>query len=234
MSNIFQTIFYQPLFNVLVLFYQIVPGGNLGIAIILLTILIRVLLYPLNLKTLKSQQALAEIGEELNEIKKKHKHDKEALVKETTALYKKANVNPLSGLLVLVIQTPILIALYQVFMGFALGTGNNTLYGFIPRPDSINPFFLGVDLSQAAWWTALLAAGLLFVQTKIVTVQPKSKSAKSEFAEVFQKQMNYIFPFFIFLVLIKVPSAISLYIITSGIISIIETKYVRKKRTGKN
>jgi YidC/Oxa1 family membrane protein insertase len=205
-----------------------------GIAIILLTILIRVLLYPLNLKNLKSQQALAEISGELNEIKKKYKHDKEALVKETAALYKKANVNPFSGLVVLVIQTPILIALYQVFMGFASGTGNNTLYSFIPRPDGINPFFLGVDLSQAVWWTALLAAALLFVQTKIMTVQPKSKSAKSEFAETLQKQMNYVFPFFIFLVLIKVPSAISLYIITSGIISIIETKYVRKTRTGKN
>src|SRR4030042_3335289 len=118
--NIFQTLFYQPLLNALVLLYQMVPGGNLGLAIILLTTAIKVLLYPLNEKMLKMQKAVAAIEPKLKEVREKFKGDQEKIAKETMVLYRAAKINPLLSFASLFIQIPILFALYQVFSKFSV------------------------------------------------------------------------------------------------------------------
>jgi len=225
--NIFQILFYQPLFNSLVLFYQWV--GNFGVAVILLTVAIKALLLPLNSKALKSQKMMAELDPKLKKIQKENKDNQEELVKQTMALYKESGFNPLSGTMVLFIQLPVLIALYQVFIKFTLNQELNSFYSFITKPESINPFFLGVNLSEPLWYAALIASVFLFLQSRIM--RPKTESKKSnDFAQTFQKQMLYFLPAFTFIVLLKVPSAISLYLMVSGAISIIESKYVQKLR----
>ncbi len=114
-TAIFHAILYQPLFNALVLLYQYFPGHDFGIAVIILTVLIRILLYPLMFQSIKSQKILAELQPKIQEIQNKYKNDKEKQTKATMELYQKEKINPFGGCLPLLIQLPILIALFQVF-----------------------------------------------------------------------------------------------------------------------
>ncbi|MCK5211168.1 membrane protein insertase YidC, partial [Candidatus Parcubacteria bacterium] len=111
----FQTFFYQPVLNLLVFLYNIVPGNDLGIAIILLTVVIKLLLLPLSKKSIKSQKALQDLQPQTEELKKKFKDNKEAMSKAMLELYKKNKVNPFSSCLPLIVQLPFLFAVFRVF-----------------------------------------------------------------------------------------------------------------------
>ena len=113
--SIFNTFLYRPLFNVLILFYQYVPGHDFGLAVIILTILIKLIFYPLGIKAIKSQKELSGLQPKIKEIQEKYKDNKEQQTKEVMALYKKERINPFSGCLPLLIQLPVLLALYRVF-----------------------------------------------------------------------------------------------------------------------
>ncbi len=235
--NIFNTIFYYPILNVLVLIYQYLPGKSFGVAIIALTILIKILLYPLNKHGLRTQKIFSKLEPKLQEIKEKFKDDKEKLMLETTRIYKEANINPFSGFLLLLVQLPILFALYRVFYTFFSVDGLNGLWGFIVDPRPINPYFLTINLALPNILLALLAGVTLFLQTKMMQPTKPKKSKKTtanSFSKSFQKQMNYFLPVFTFLILLKVCSAVSLYLIVSSIITIIQTKYVQEKKTEEN
>jgi len=146
--TIFNEALYRPLFNTLIWIYNIIPGNDLGIAIILLTILIRFILYPLSKKAIQSQKAISFLQPKIKEIQKKYKN-KEEQAKVMMELYKKHKVNPMAGCLPILIQLPILIALYRVFFSGLNMETLNILYGFIQRPDSLNLMFLGlINLSQ--------------------------------------------------------------------------------------
>lgn len=237
-GNIFHTFFYQPLFNALIFLYELIPGGDFGLAIILLTLLIRALLFPLNAKSIRSQKAISDLEPKLQAIRKKFEGNKEKIAKETMRIYQEAKINPFSGLVLVLIQLPILIALYRVFTKSVFVEELQYLYSFISRPQEIKPNFLMTDLSQP---NALLAAGagiLQFLQTKMQS--SSSKKAKTEtgnqsdFSQVLQKQMLYFFPAFTFLILLRIPSAISLYLAASAIFSILQIFYVQKKEIRKN
>src|SRR3989344_783395 len=142
--NFFNVFLYYPLFNSLVLIYNYIPGHDFGIAIILLTIIIRLILYPLSVKALQSQKALQKFQPQLQELQKKYKDDKEKQAKETLELYRKEKINPFSGLFLAMIQLPILIALYNVFWKGLKPEELGHLYGFISNPAHINAMFLGL------------------------------------------------------------------------------------------
>ena len=117
--NIFLTIYYallyQPMLNFLVLIY--ILTNNFGIAVILLTVLIKWLTNPLNKKAIESQKAMTEIQPRIKEIQKKYKDTPEKQAQEMIALYKEKNFNPFSSIFLLFIQIPIIIALFQIFKG---------------------------------------------------------------------------------------------------------------------
>ena len=113
--GIYNAILYKPLFNILVAFYEYLPGQDFGVAVIALTVFIKVVLYPLGTMSIRSQKNLSQLQPKIKEIQEKYKDDKEKQMKETMQLYKKEKVNPFSGCLPIIIQLPILIALYQVF-----------------------------------------------------------------------------------------------------------------------
>jgi YidC/Oxa1 family membrane protein insertase len=141
----FNVILYQPLLNVLVLLYLYLPGHDFGIAVIVLTVLIKFLFYPLGVKSIRSQKALSGIQPKLKEIQEKYKNDKEQQTKEMMALYKREKINPFSGCLPILIQLPVLIALYRVFWrGLEVGQASSFLYKFVPPLGSINTSFLGI------------------------------------------------------------------------------------------
>jgi YidC/Oxa1 family membrane protein insertase len=106
---IFTTLVVQPILNLLVALYNFLPGNDLGIAIILLTIIVKAILYPLTMAQIKQQRALQSLQPKVDEIRKRLKDDKEAQAKELTELYKREKVNPASSCLPLLIQLPFFI-----------------------------------------------------------------------------------------------------------------------------
>ena len=233
----FNLILYQPLLNALVLLYLYLPGHDFGIAVIILTILIKLLFYPLGVKSIKSQKALSTIQPKIKEIQEKYKSDKEKQTKEMMALYKEEKINPFSGCLPILIQLPVLIALYRVFWkGLQVDQVSSLLYGFIPSIGSINTSFLGIiDLSQSAtimientrhylWLNIILIALVGIAQFfQIKMTAPKTKSGKdNSFSSQMQKQMQYFMPGFIILILFSLPSALALYFLTTTLFTIIQ------------
>lgn len=239
--NLFNLVLYQPLFNALVFLYDYLPGRDFGIAVILLTVLIRVLLYPSMAKALKSQKALAELQPKIKKIQEDFKNDRERQARETMALYKKEKINPFGGCLPLFIQLPILIALYRVFWkGFEANELNN-LYSFVPRPEQIDPNFLGglINLSEPSIVLAAIAGASQFIQTWYQNkISPKStslsKGMADQFSGIMQKQMLYFFPVFTIFILWKLPSAIGLYWITTSLFSVIQQYVIFKKANVKS
>lgn len=229
MGNLFNTILYQPLFNILILLYEYIPGNDFGIAIIILTILIKLILYPLGSKAIKSQKALAELQPKVKEIQEKYKDSKEEQGRKLIELYKNEKINPLSGIWTLLIQLPILIALYRVFWVGFKPEQLNLLYNFVPRPENINPTFLGIlDLSKPSFALAVIVGVVQFIQIKLIT--PKTKeTGKKDFSAQMQKQMQYFMPFFIVLILSGLPSALGIYFLTTTLFTIIQQYIVTKK-----
>ena len=114
-SAFFHTVFYNPIYNALVALVALVPGSDVGIAIIILTIGIRLLLLPFSLSAARTQRAMKVIEPKIKALKEKHKGNKDQEAIETLALYREANVNPFASILTAFVQIPILLALYWVF-----------------------------------------------------------------------------------------------------------------------
>ncbi len=226
--NFFDFFLYFPLFNSLVLVYDYIPGHDFGLAIIFLTIIIRVILYPLSVKALKSQKTLQSLQPQLQELQKKYKDDKEKQAKETLELYRREKINPFSGLFLALVQFPILIALYRVFWNGLKPKELSNLYGFVVNPVHINAIFLNmVDLSKPSLLFAVLAGILQFFQTKMLLPKlTKDQGKGADIAVMMQKQMVYFFPFITVIILLRLPSALGLYWIVSGIFSIVQQYFI--------
>jgi len=232
--NFFYIILYQPLFNSLVILYNYIPGHDFGVAIIFLTLIIRIILFPLSIKSVHSQRSLQKLQPKLQEIQKKYKDNKEKQAKEILDLYKKEKINPFSGLLLTLIQLPILIALYQVFWEGLNPKKLATLYSFVSNPGLIDPLFIHIiDLSKPNILFAILAGLIQYFQTKMLVPQnSQNKSGQKkevDFSQVMQKQMLYFLPVFTVIILISLPSALGLYWIISGLFSIVQQYLIFKK-----
>lgn len=229
----FNIILYQPLFNALVLFYKYLPGNDFGIAIIVLTILTKLIISPFAVQGIKSQKVLQELQPKVQEIQKKFGKDKEKQAKALMELYKNEKVNPLSGCLPLLIQLPIFIALYRLFWNGFQAEQMQHLYSFISNPGVINTSFLGIlDLSQPSVILAILTGILQLVQTKMLSPQ-MNKEQGSGFAQIMQKQMLYIFPLFTIVILLKFPAALALYWITMVLFTIVQQYIILETPTNK-
>ncbi|MSU60509.1 MAG: membrane protein insertase YidC [Candidatus Staskawiczbacteria bacterium] len=229
--NIYDVLLYNPLFNLLVLIYNYLPGHDFGLAVILLTIIIRLIIYPLSAKALNSQRALQTLQPQLQEIQKKYKDDKEKQAKETMGLYKKEKINPFSGLFLALAQLPILIALYRVFWNGLKPQAFSNLYSFMANPMHFNAMFLNMmDLSKPNLVFAIVAGILQFFQTKMLMPTPVEGQPKStDISSIMQKQMVYFFPFITVIILLRLPSALGLYLIISGLFSIVQQYLAFKK-----
>ena len=157
MIHLFNEFLYRPLLNLLFLIYNHTVA-DIGIAVIILTIVIRLVLLPIFYKSAKDQTIIQKITPRIKELQKIHKDDKEKQVSEIMKVYKEHKVNPFSGFLLLLIQLPILIALYRVFLkGFSSDVLSG-LYSFVAVPQSIHTMFLGIiDLMSKNVWLVVLA-----------------------------------------------------------------------------
>ncbi len=230
--NFFYIILYQPLFNSLIFLYDYIPGRDFGVSIIALTLIIRIILFPISVKAVNSQRGLQKLQPKLKEIQNKYKDDKEKQAKEILELYKTEKINPFSGLLLAIIQLPILIALYRVFWDGLNQKKLTALYGFVLNPNHINAFFLhAIDLSKPNIIFAVLAGITQYFQTKMLIPKidkTKPKSKEPDLSQIMQNQMVYFFPVFTIIILFGLPSALGLYWTISGLFSIIQQYVIFK------
>lgn len=228
--SIFDIILYWPLFNFLILIYNYLPGHDFGLAIIVLTIVIKIALYPLAQKATNSQLTVQKLKPQIDEIQRKYKDDKEKQGIETLELYRREKINPFSTLFLVLVQIPIIIALYRVSLNALKVEELANLYAFIVNPGVINPFFLNViNLSHPSVWFAVIASLLQFFQTKMLMPKTTSKD-KDDISAMVQKQMTYISPFITVIILVKLPAAVGLYWIVSGIFSIIQQYFILRHK----
>jgi YidC/Oxa1 family membrane protein insertase len=235
MANFFHTFFYTPIYNLLVFFAVYVPGGDIGIAIILVTIVVKIVLLPLSLGAVRTQKAMKKVEPHLKKIKEDHKDDKEKQAKEMMALYKEHGISPFSSFLSIFIQLPVIFALYWVFRGQSLPNIDPSLmYSFIHIAGvHTTTLFLGVlDITQKNIFLAIFT-GLLQMAQGFYTIPLPEKSTSgtpssaNDFNRAMTIQMRFVLPVIIGLVAYT-SGGIALYFMTSTIVAIAQEYFIRK------
>ncbi len=227
-------ILYRPLFNILILIYDFLP--DIGIAIIILTIITRLILYPFQSKALRAQRELQELQPELQKIQKKYKDDKQKQSKAVMAFYQTNKVNPFSSCLIQLVQFPIIIALYQVFRTGLDVEKLTQLYTFIPRPEIIDPNFLGYfNLAEPNKFILPILAGITqFFYSKMMMPQtPKNKKGPASTQEIISRQMIYFMPLMIVFFAMKLPAALPLYWIVVALFGILQYYLIGREKFSK-
>lgn len=227
MGSFFHTVLYTPLYNLLIFLVDLIPGADIGIAVILTTILVRLILWPLSMSAVRTQKAMKAMEPEMKEVRTKYKDDQQEQMKQMMALYKKYDVHPFASLLPVFIQLPIIIGLYWVFRTESLPqVDTSVLYSFVHAPEAASALFLGFMLiTTHSYVLAILAALAQFAQSwYAIPVPPASTevgSAGADFARALAIQTRYVLPLIIGVVAYT-SGAIALYFITSSIISIVQ------------
>lgn len=229
---IFQTLFYQPVLNLLVFLYNIF--GDLGLAIVFLTIIVKVALFPLSKKSIKSQKALQDLQPEIEELKEKYKDNKHQQSVALMELYKKNQVNPFSSCLPLLIQLPFLIAIFRVFRDGFAQNHLDLLYSFIKNPEIINTISLGwFDLSGASIYLAILAGLAQFWQARMMHTKKaeiKTKGSKDEnMLSTMNKQMLYVMPVITIIIGSRFPAGLTMYWFLTTLFTAVQQKIVFNK-----
>lgn len=228
MGNIFHQILVQPLVNILIWFYNVIPGQDMGLAIIALTVLIRILLLPSFQKSLRSQKELQQLQPKLNEIKEKYKGNQEAQSKAVLELYKEHKINPFSSCLPLLLQLPILFALFAVFRASLQGDFVKDLYPFVANPGEIHTKFFGlVELTKPNITFAVLAGIFQFIQSKMM--MPKNTAATDRTAKLMSAQFTYFMPALTVIISLSLPAGLSLYWIVTTLFAIGQQYYIIKR-----
>lgn len=231
-ANFFTVVFYQPLYNGLIFLFDLLPWANAGFVIILFTIVVKLILFPLSMKATYAQMEMKEIEKDLKAIKEKYKDNKEQQTLKTVELYKEKKINPFAGFLVLLIQLPIIIALYRVFLKSGLPKIDTAiLYKFVAVPTHVvmNFFWLS-DIAQKSLLLALIAGATTYLQIKFSTPADISgEKSGSDAMKMFQTQMKYFFPVLVVFISWSISAAVSLYWITSNVFQILQEMYLRKK-----
>jgi YidC/Oxa1 family membrane protein insertase len=235
------TVLYQPIYNILILLIGFIPYHDLGFAIILLTIIIRTILLIPSQKALVSQRKLQEVQPKLNKLREKYKDNQEMLAKETMNIWKEYKVNPLGSCLPLLIQFPVLIALFYVIQSGLNADNAYLLYGFQSNfsVSGINTLFLGIlDLTKVnSFILPLIVGGMQFLQMKLAVLKSKAnkdskeKPAKNE-TEMANQIMIYIMPVMIAIFTASAPAGVGLYWSVSTLYGIVQQLIVNKQVSG--
>lgn len=225
LTELFNTLLYQPIFNGLIFLYNFIP--DFGAALILLTLIIRLALFPLSQKSIRSQKEMSGIQPEVQKIQKQYKDDKQKQAQALMTLYKQKKINPMSGCLPLLIQLPILIALYRVSINVFKPESFNVLYSFVKNPGQVNPMFLGfMNLSVRSIPLAILAGLSQFFQAKMIMPQQKKQPKSTgtglagQMSNMMTQQMIYFMPVITVLIALSLPGALPLYWLASTVFTI--------------
>lgn len=235
MLYLYQIILYQPIYNALVFFYNLIPWRDLGISIIILTVLLKIILHPLSAKALKSQRELQSLEPKLKALKEQYKDNKQELTKATMDLYKQEKVSPFSSCLPLLIQFPFLIAIYQAMRAVVENKGFEILYPFVANPGTINTISFGfLDIAKPNIILAILAGAAQFWQTRMLSTKQPPKSAGAGGKDegqmaMMNKQMQYMMPLFTVFIGASIPAGLTLYWLFTTLLTIGQQALVFKQ-----
>ncbi len=233
MLSFFKTIIYEPLYNLLVLIAGASPFIDAGIAIVALTLTVRFILFPLSKKAILTQQKLRVHQDELKDIRDKYKDDKQQQAEKMLAFYKEKEINPFSSILLLLVQIPVIVSLYLIFLRTELPEiQTDLLYDFVTAPTEISMMFMGVlDISGQSLLLALLAGATSFVQLRLsmppVQEKKENPSFKDDLARNMNLQMRYIFPVILAVIAYVLSAVVALYLLTSNIFTIAQELYLK-------
>jgi YidC/Oxa1 family membrane protein insertase len=236
-SYLYNTLLYNPLYNGLVYLINRIPNHDAGIAIVILTIVVKLILFPLSKKSVITQLKMKQLEPEMKELQEKYKDNKQELSQHLMNFYKKNNLNPFSGIFLVLLQIPVIIALYRVFYSGGIKVIKpELLYSFVASPVIINTVFLGlVNLNSNNNIILSIFVGVTqFIQAKLVIPPhtPTKQGEKSDFGQDFAKSMNtqmkYVLPVFVAFISFSLPSVLSIYWITSNLFAIAQELYFRK------
>ena len=229
MSNFFTTILFIPIYNLLMYLVAVLPGNNLVLAIIAVTIILRLILLPSSFKASKSTIELQKLTPLINEMRKKYKDDQAKQSQEMMKIYKDHKVSPFGSCLPTIIQLVVLLVFYRVLMIGFNSDHFNLLYSFIPRPESINLFFFGIDVSRPDLWILpILAGALQFVQSKMIPTPPV-EPGKNDPSAMMTKQMVYFFPVITIVIARSLPAGLAIYWVITSIFMIAQQWYINSK-----
>lgn len=239
--TIWDTLFFYPVYNGLVFFIDAIPGGDIGLAIVCITVLVKVILLPLSIKAVRTQKIMRDIDPKMKEIKERLKDKREEQAQEIMLLYKEAGLNPFSSIFLMFLQIPIIIALY-----FSVSRGGGVtfpdinidiLYSFIPTPEKVDMMFLGfVDMAGKSLPLAILAGVTQFIYARLSITPPEPKKDpnktdfKADFAHTMHLQMRYVLPVIIGVVAYTISAAVALYFTVSNLMMIAQEFVVRRHR----
>lgn len=232
MYELFIQSVYIPIYSALVFAIDLIPGGDVGIALIIITIAVRTLLLPLAIKTSKAQKVLRDIQPKLDEIKKKYTDQRE-MAEKTMALYREHNVSPFSAILIPLIQIPVIIGLYVVFANGGLPVITpEYLYSFVPVPTTVSMHFLGIiDMASKSVILAIIAGitQYIYAQSMPKPIEQAEPSFAGDFAKGMHVQMTYVLPFIIGFVAYSISAAVALYLIVGNVFSFLSELYTRRR-----
>lgn len=227
-GDLFHTVLFQPIFNLLVFTYNALPIPSLGLAIIVITLIIKFVLFPLSKKAYESQIKLKQIQPKIKEIQDKYEDDQEKMSQEMMSLYRDEGVNPLGGCLPILVQLPILFALFRVFQSDFSEEIPGVLYSFVSDPGSIHHIFFGVNLFETSLILALGVGLLQFVQTRMMS-SSASSGGGSGIASKITGQMSFVMPVITFIIALQLPAALPIYWLVNILFTIGQQKWLEQK-----
>ncbi len=231
----FQTVFIEPLYNTFVFLIGIMPGGDVGLAIIALTLIIRILFYPAFAASIRTQMGMQAAQPLLDEINKKYKDDAPERAKRTMEVFKERGIRPFSSLLALFVQIPIFIALYLAFFREGLPQINaDLLYSFVHVPQAVSTTFLGVLdlLSPHNIVLVIIVGGLQYLVAYFSILRmPKSTLSPEKAAahHMQQRMMLYFLPLMMAVFSYYLPAGVGLYFAATSFISLLQEWVIRRQ-----
>lgn len=218
MSELFNTFIYQPIFAALLFIYQNISFGDLGVAIIFLTLGMRLVLLPIFYKSAKDQSLMQALQPHIKKIQLDHKNNKEEQAKALLNLYREHRLNPLSGFLLLLIQLPLFFALFRIFREAAVATAFDSHY------------FLGlINLAEKNIFIVAVAALFQYGQSRLMMSRQANQTTSAEPMAQAGRMMIYLGPVLTIVILVNLPSALALYWATSNLFSLIQQYFINKK-----
>ncbi len=232
MIAFFHTTLYLPIYNLLMVLVDKIPGGDIGLAVVLVTVIVRLLIMPLSFAAQKTARAMKSIEPEMKKLREELKDNKEEQARAMMALYKKHGVNPFASILTLLIQLPIVITLFWVFHNKELLVVDpSLLYAFVAAPVVVSPLFLGIITITGASITLAALTGITqyFLALYAIPAAPgkEDKSMQADISRAMTLQMRYVFPVIMAFVAYT-SGAIAIYFITSNIFGIVQEYFVRR------
>ncbi len=232
----FHTFFYEPVYNLIVVILNIIPLHDIGIAIIVATLVVKFILLPLNLSALRTQYAMKRLEPEMNKIKEIQKTKPQEASKMMIDLYKTEKVNPFASLFAVILQIPVFFALYFVFAE-GLHADENSLYSFVKFPETLHTLAFGVlDVTLKGSIVIAFLTGVssyMLAKRQTMDMSSKKNSNDESFQDQFMKSMKiqllYVLPVIIAVSAYMLPSALGMYWITSNVVGYIQDIYMKNK-----